>query len=190
MTEHSMADQAAADSPRPDVNSHFGIIGDHGFAWMIPPEFRGLDIYVYALNNLPGTNPLLPGSPKKCSAPPSVPDDPVVRILSHQAVQKKDGIWMMGAANDTANQWCWESEIVVHYGRQRFDYEFPSKHNRPDRYEPAFALPNWPRSHDGGRSSTHFNGPAVVSGPSFPIDFSHPDFGLWVPHGIRGHAED
>jgi hypothetical protein len=190
--EGALAGYTKADSPRPDVNNHFGISGSHGFRWRIPQEFQGLKIFGYAIDTSGGRNSMLHGSPRQSIAPSPEPEPepPTVRVISHDVVQKVNGIWMMGAANGCANQWCWGNEIVIHYGRQRFDYEFPSKHNCPDRYEPDYESPNWSRSLDGGRTWAHSNGPVHTDGPSLPIHFTHPGFGLWVPHDTRGHDEE
>ena len=105
-----------------------------------------------------------------------------VKVLSHDVVQKKSGVWMMGPANGGGNQWSWGNEIVVSYTRQRFDHECPSKHNIPDTYDASYASPSWSRSLDGGKTWTHFNGPTHSGGPSLPIDFTHPGFGIKVPN--------
>lgn len=69
-----------ADAYRPDVNSAFGITGNHGFYRSpLPAALRdGLShqVYIYAINsNGTGPNPLLNGSPKpvQCPVPPTCP---------------------------------------------------------------------------------------------------------------------
>ena len=63
-----------------------------------------------------------------------------------------------------------------------FEHECPSKHNIPDTYDASYASPSWSRSLDGGKTWTHFNGPTHSGGPSLPIDFTHPGFGIKVPN--------
>ena len=113
-----------------------------------------------------------------------------VNVLSHDVVQKKKGVWMMGAANRGGNQWSWGNEIVVSYDCQRFDPECPSKHNRPDNYEPSYASPSWSRSLDGGKTWTHFDKPKHSGGPTLPVDFTHPGFGFKVKFKLGTSDKD
>ena len=103
-----------------------------------------------------------------------------VKVLSHDVVQKKSGVWMMGAANKSANQWVWGKEIVVSYDRERFVFSCPYDHNVPDNHETAYDKPDWSRSLDGGKTWTHYNGPTQSAGAALPIDFKHPGFGLRI----------
>ncbi len=50
-----------ANQPRPDINNHFGITGDHGINAWVPPVVKNT-IAVYAINVGAGTNVLLPNS--------------------------------------------------------------------------------------------------------------------------------
>ena len=51
----TLAATITADQPRSDVNTTFGITGDHGFAWAVPAQYQSgaQDFYVYALDQTP-----------------------------------------------------------------------------------------------------------------------------------------
>jgi len=67
---------APANAPRPDVNQATGYAGDHGYAYLLPPDLRdGRDhtLYVYAIDSAGGTNPLLSGAPLAFNLAPNSP---------------------------------------------------------------------------------------------------------------------
>lgn len=74
-----------ANQPRPDVNSAFGITGNHGFVITTPDVFKDgqqHQVYVYAINNTPnGQNPQLSGSPKPISCPVTPPCPSGMRVI-------------------------------------------------------------------------------------------------------------
>ncbi|MBP9686390.1 MAG: hypothetical protein KBD66_01155 [Candidatus Doudnabacteria bacterium] len=74
-----------ANQPRPDVNSAFGLTGDHGFVIETPDVFKDgqqHQVYVYAINNaVGGLNPQLAGSPKPISCPIAPPCPSGMRVI-------------------------------------------------------------------------------------------------------------
>ncbi len=125
-------------------------------------------------------------TPDPCSGPIT---GATVNVLSHDAVQKQDGVWMMAAANKTANQWVWDEEIVVNYDREGFEFGCPYAHNIADGNDTSYDKPNWSRSYDGGATWNHFDGPTQAGGPTLPIDFHDPGFGLRIK-STGGHDQD
>ncbi len=66
---------------RPDVNSAYGITGNHGYDWALPAQWkdgRQHDVIVFAINTPSGNNPILGGGPiGPCGAPPVSTQTPV-----------------------------------------------------------------------------------------------------------------
>ena len=68
-----------ANQPRPDVNTHFGITGSHGFNCTLPFSVGSHSITAYAIDTAGGANPVINNSPRTvtCTAvcTGSVPGD-------------------------------------------------------------------------------------------------------------------
>jgi hypothetical protein len=71
-----------ADGSRPDVNTHFGISGSHGYSFTLPAQYRGArhTVYAYGISLYGQANPLLAQSPGTYSPPaPPPPPPPLCR---------------------------------------------------------------------------------------------------------------
>ncbi|MEM9775892.1 MAG: hypothetical protein AAF902_15050 [Chloroflexota bacterium] len=66
--DNQLVDAVTTNELRPDVNQAYGVSGNHGFRWSIPPQY--LDggthtIHVYAINAGAGSNQQLSNSPRQ-----------------------------------------------------------------------------------------------------------------------------
>lgn len=81
----SFVGRYSANQPRPDVNTVFGITGNHGFVVATPDVFKDgqqHQVYVYAINNAAGgSNPQLAGSPKPINCPTTPPCPAGMRVI-------------------------------------------------------------------------------------------------------------
>lgn len=129
-------------SYRPDVNNAYGILGNHGFEWPLPGQWkdgRQHDVIVFAINTPSGRNPIIGGGPVgPCGSSPQATVTPVSygggggsqisnewngRCLDVPGYSRNDGtqLHLWGCHGDTNQLWAYEDGTLRVYGNKCLD---------------------------------------------------------------------